>query len=154
MRSPCRARSAGSANAWNARWYSAPKPLPEMSVAELLAHYRELEDRLLRRWDTPLVNDFLAMIFFGVSKSLCEKMVRRPSLHGALAAGGDGIISLEPARRIRAMKRHGPAKAIRCARRSRRRSKALPPMPSLPSPNSSARSTVISPSLATAAWRN
>ncbi|HUQ82209.1 MAG TPA: PEP/pyruvate-binding domain-containing protein, partial [Gemmatimonadaceae bacterium] len=37
---------------------------------ELIASYRDLERQLLTRWDAPLVNDFFAMIFYGVLRKL------------------------------------------------------------------------------------
>ena len=36
-----------------------------MTGVELVAHYRELESKLLKKWDAPLVNDFFAMVFHG-----------------------------------------------------------------------------------------
>lgn len=67
--------------------------------------YRELERRLLSRWDAPLVNDFFAMIFFGMLRLLCRKWCQDNdgTLHNALVAGQGGLISAEPARRIRTL---------------------------------------------------
>ena len=80
-------------------------PLGEMRLDELVAHYQELEDRLLTRWDAPLVNDFLAMIFFGTLTKLCKNWCGDAdgTLQNRLIRGGDGsdMISMEPARRIR-----------------------------------------------------
>jgi phosphohistidine swiveling domain-containing protein len=77
-------------------------PLKEMSSADLAAHYRELESRLLTRWDAPLVNDFFCMIFYGILKQLGEKWIpgERP-LHDELLQGGGEMISAEPAIRVR-----------------------------------------------------
>ena len=47
-------------------------PLVEQRVDELAASYRSLEDQLLLKWDAPLVNDFFAMIFYGVLNKLCK----------------------------------------------------------------------------------
>ena len=44
-----------------------------MTGEELVEHYRDLERQLLRKWDAPLVNDFFAMIFYGVLRGLCKK---------------------------------------------------------------------------------
>lgn len=78
-------------------------PLSEMRADELAAHYRDLERQLLTRWDAPLVNDFLAMIFYGVLRKQCEKWC--DSLGGTLAneliREQGGIISAEPARRMK-----------------------------------------------------
>ena len=88
----------------------APTPLAEMRLDELTAHYRTLERQLLTRWDAPLVNDFFAMIFYGLLRSLSTKWL------GGAGAGrcrttcwsGEGdIISAEPARRRAAAGRPG-----------------------------------------------
>lgn len=115
---------------------AAPTPsLEAMRADQLAAHYRDLERQLLKQWDAPLVNDFFAMIFHGVSRRLAEKWCgdRDGSLQNALlrdvsgtdvsgtpemsgaanvttahntANGrGTGMISAEPARRVRAMAR-------------------------------------------------
>lgn len=77
-------------------------PLAEMSGEDLVSHYRELERKLLKRWDAPLVNDFFAMIFYGVLRSLCAKWAGDPAgtLQNDLLADTGGIISAEPPRRI------------------------------------------------------
>jgi phosphohistidine swiveling domain-containing protein len=82
----------------------APPPvaLEEMSGENLVAHYRELERRLLKRWDAPLVNDFFAMIFYGLLRGLCRKWAGDAdgTLQNDLLANTGGIISAEPPRRI------------------------------------------------------
>jgi len=83
-----------------------PRPaIEERRPDELAAHYRELEGRLLTRWDAPLVNDFFAMIFMGLLRRLSERWFDDSGLHNALLCGGGGVISAEPARRVRAMAR-------------------------------------------------
>mgnify|MGYP001788338858 CR=1 FL=1 len=79
-----------------------PLPLPQMSGEELVAHYRDLERQLLKKWDAPLVNDFFAMIFCGVLRSLCVKWLGDTSrtLQNELLLDGGDIISAEPPRRI------------------------------------------------------
>ncbi|MCX6046823.1 MAG: phosphoenolpyruvate synthase, partial [Chloroflexi bacterium] len=47
-----------------------PTPLTALRADELPAYYRTLEQQLLTRWDAPLVNDFFAMIFYGVLRKL------------------------------------------------------------------------------------
>jgi len=59
-------------------------PINEMSKDELISHYYDLESQLLKRWDAPLVNDFFAMIYYGVLKSLCEKWLGDESLQNTL----------------------------------------------------------------------
>ena len=79
-----------------------PLPIPQMSGEELVAHYRDLESQLLKKWDAPLVNDFFAMIFYGVLRSLCVKWLGDASgtLQNELLLDGGDIISAEPPRRI------------------------------------------------------
>lgn len=82
---------------------AAPEvPVSRMSGEELVAHYRDLERQLLRKWDAPLVNDFFAMIFHGVLRGLCMKWLGDPAgtLHNELLLVNGGIISAEPPRRI------------------------------------------------------
>jgi phosphohistidine swiveling domain-containing protein len=82
--------------------------IPDLSnwrADELLAYYRRLESDLLPNWDAPLVNDFFAMIFYGVLRQLVEKWVgdEGGGLHNALLTGQGGMISAEPAARVREM---------------------------------------------------
>jgi pyruvate,water dikinase len=76
--------------------------LADQRADELTASYRDLETRLLLRWDAPLINDFFAMIFFGVLAKLCTSWCN--DTHGTLQndlVGGSGkVISAEPARRV------------------------------------------------------
>ncbi len=78
-------------------------PLARMRSDQLIAHYRELESSLLKKWDAPLVNDFFAMIFFGVLTKLCKSWCgdEDGTLQNKLIAGGGDIISTEPIARIR-----------------------------------------------------
>jgi phosphohistidine swiveling domain-containing protein len=77
----------------------------DMRLDELVAHYYQLEEQLLSRWDAPLVNDFFAMIFHGVFRKLAERWCG--DANGMLAndaiRGQRNIISLEPAARVREM---------------------------------------------------
>jgi pyruvate,water dikinase len=68
----------------------------------LVALYRRLEDELLRHWRAPLVNDFFAMIHFGLLCRLIERWVPEapPTLANDLLCGEGGIISTEPAREV------------------------------------------------------
>lgn len=72
---------------------------------ELVAHYRDLERQLLTRWDAPLVNDFFAMIFYGVLGGLTRKWCgdNEGSLQNDLLCYEGGMISAEPAVRVRNM---------------------------------------------------
>jgi phosphohistidine swiveling domain-containing protein len=70
---------------------------------ELAAHFRDLERQLLLKWDAPLVNDFFAMIFHGVAGKLTAKWCGDTdgTLHNDLLCDEGGMISSEPARRVR-----------------------------------------------------
>ena len=76
--------------------------LDEWSADDLVALYRRLEGELLLHWRPPLVNDFFAMIWFGVLGRLVERWLpdAEPTLVNDLLVGEGGIISTEPARRI------------------------------------------------------
>jgi pyruvate,water dikinase len=77
-------------------------PLAVLRLDELAAAYRGLESRLLTRWDAPLVNDFLAMIFYGVLRKLAQSWCGDAdgTLQNDLLCGEGGMISAEPARRV------------------------------------------------------
>lgn len=79
--------------------------LSRLRPDELLGLYRELEGKLLRHWDAPLINDFLAMIFYGALRKLTAASCRDTSgtLQNDLLCGEGGMISAEPAARVRHM---------------------------------------------------
>ena len=76
--------------------------LDTWSADDLAALYRRLESDLLMHWRAPLVNDFFAMIWFGVLGRLVERWLpdAEPTLVNDLLVGEGGIVSTEPARRI------------------------------------------------------
>ena len=82
-------------------------PFADMRLDELVMHYYKLEERLLSRWDAPLVNDFFAMIFHGAFRKMAARWCA--DANGMLAndaiRGQSDIISLEPAARVREMAR-------------------------------------------------
>ena len=80
-------------------------PLGAMRADELAAHFHRLERDLLMRWDAPLVNDFFAMIFYGLLRRCAETWCgdREGTLQNDLISGQGGMISAEPARRVREM---------------------------------------------------
>ena len=75
--------------------------------AELAAIYARLELDLLGHWRAPLVNDFFAMLFFGVLGKLVERWLSGapPTLVNDLLCGEGGIVSTEPARAVMALAR-------------------------------------------------
>ncbi len=63
--------------------------LPPDALAQA---YRDLEQRLLLHWKAPIINDFFAMIFFGVLKKMAA------GHHNDLLAGEPGMESTVPTR--------------------------------------------------------
>ena len=80
-------------------------PLAELRLDELALAYRDLERQLLTRWDAPLVNDFLAMIFYGTLRKLAQGWCADAdgTLQNDLLCGEGGMISAEPAKRVEQM---------------------------------------------------
>jgi len=81
---------------------SSSEQLGEQPLDRLGEEYRTLEDKLLKKWDAPLINDFLCMIAFGLSRKLLEKYAGDEglNLHNDIMIGQGDIISAEPAIRI------------------------------------------------------
>ncbi|MEI7596739.1 MAG: PEP/pyruvate-binding domain-containing protein [Bacteroidota bacterium] len=74
--------------------------LSASNLYELMNLYREYEHTLLTRWKAPLVNDFFAMIYFGVLQKLVVSygIDESGTLHNDLVGGAKDIISTEPIR--------------------------------------------------------
>ena len=92
-------------------------PLADRRPDELVAHYRDLRDRLLLHWDAPLVNDFFAMIFYGVLRKLTQAWCsdREGTLQNDLISGQGGLVSAEPAvrmQRLAGLAREEPSFAV------------------------------------------
>jgi rifampicin phosphotransferase len=81
--------------------------LAAMRPDELVAHYRDLERRLITRWDAPLLNDLFVMAFYGLLRALAARWCGDASgaLANELVSGEGGIISAEPAARVRELAR-------------------------------------------------
>ncbi|GIV76818.1 MAG: phosphoenolpyruvate synthase [Litorilinea sp.] len=81
--------------------------LTALRADELVAYYQRLERLLLTRWDAPLLNDFFAMIFYGVLGRLTAAWCgdTTGSLRNDLLSGSGGMISAEPAERVRELAR-------------------------------------------------
>jgi pyruvate,water dikinase len=79
--------------------------LEKLPPDELVTYYRDIERKLLTHWDAPLVNDFFAMIFYGVLGRLTRKWCgdSEGTLQNDLLCGEGGMISAEPAVRVKAM---------------------------------------------------
>jgi len=88
------------------REYQA-KDFSTMTPHQLRTAYLDLETRVLGEWRAPILNDFLAMIFFGILRRLSENWLDPGgSLHNDLLAGDGQIESLQPAKRVQALARH------------------------------------------------
>ena len=63
--------------------------------------YIEFEKTLLNEWKAPLLNDFFAMIWFGMLQKRCEKysISKNPNIHNDLLCGSSDIISTQPIHR-------------------------------------------------------
>ena len=81
--------------------------LSKFRSEELLDIYKELENRLLNRWDAPIVNDFFAMIFYGLLQKLSIAWLddTEGTLQNDLLRNAGGMISTEPAERVTQMAR-------------------------------------------------
>ncbi len=79
--------------------------LEDRRLDELVAAWHELDRRLLRHWDAPLVNDYLAMFFHGALERLAERWFPEGErgIVNNLLSGEPGVISVEPAMRLREM---------------------------------------------------
>ncbi len=65
---------------------------------QLMRHYNTFEKILTEQWNPPLVNDFFAMIYFGVFQNLIKKWIGsdNPHIHNDLLASSNDIISTQP----------------------------------------------------------
>ncbi|MGA7951707.1 MAG: PEP/pyruvate-binding domain-containing protein, partial [Thiobacillaceae bacterium] len=77
--------------------------LSRLRPDELLAYCRNLERRLLTHWDAPIINDFATMFFFGMLRRLTQNWIgdNSESLHNDLLSADPGMVSAEPARRVK-----------------------------------------------------
>ncbi|MFL5754491.1 MAG: PEP/pyruvate-binding domain-containing protein [Bacteroidia bacterium] len=71
------------------------------SADELMYLYLDFEQTLLKKWKAPLVNDFFAMIYFGILQKLVlkYKIDETGNVHNNLMCGARDIISTEPIQR-------------------------------------------------------
>ncbi|MEM8525731.1 MAG: PEP/pyruvate-binding domain-containing protein [Bacteroidota bacterium] len=77
-----------------------------LSPKEIIAHYQRFETTLLLEWKAPLINDFFAMIWFGMLQKQTEKYAPdAPNIHNDLLCGSQDIISVEPIHRSIAIAR-------------------------------------------------
>ena len=77
--------------------------LDKLAAWELLEKIEEYQEVLLKQWKAPLVNDFFAMIYFGMYQKSIEKWYTGDyqHIHNDLLIGSSDIISAEPIRFFR-----------------------------------------------------
>ncbi len=68
---------------------------------ELMQLFIRFDNTLLNEWKAPLLNDFFAMIWFGLLQKKCEKynLSNNPNIHNDLLCGSNDIISTQPIHR-------------------------------------------------------
>jgi pyruvate,water dikinase len=74
----------------------------EKNANELMQLYLDFEKTLLNEWKAPLLNDFFAMIGFGLLQKRCAQYginKTNPNIHNDLLCGSSDIISVEPVHR-------------------------------------------------------
>ncbi len=73
----------------------------EKKAGELMQLYLVFEKTLLNEWKAPLLNDFFAMIGYGMLQKLCKKygVSNNPNIHNDLLCGSSDIISTQPIHR-------------------------------------------------------
>ncbi len=73
----------------------------EKSADELMQLYVVFEKTLLNEWKAPLLNDFFAMIGYGMLQKRCKKygVSSNPNIHNDLLCGSSDIISTQPIHR-------------------------------------------------------
>ncbi len=83
--------------------YDDIKP-DELSTNELMDIYSHVESIVLNKWKAPLVNDFFAMIYFGLLSKTVEKYFGKESnVHNDLLCGARDIVSTKPVYLIKLM---------------------------------------------------
>lgn len=72
-----------------------------MAAEAIFREYQALEKQLLYKWKAPLVNDFFAMIWFGLlARMVASCRLPRPQLHNDLLCGSRDIHSVEMVRQF------------------------------------------------------
>lgn len=79
------------------------KNIDTMSLEELSSYYRRLENKLIRKWDAPVINDFFAMIFYGVLRKISSNWGNGnlQEIYNDLLCGDGKIISTQPPKKIK-----------------------------------------------------
>jgi rifampicin phosphotransferase len=75
----------------------AVKDYQSVSVKEIFEDYQMFERMMSSKWKAPLVNDFFAMIYFGLLQKQCVKYIpEQTGVHNALLASSDDIVTTQP----------------------------------------------------------
>lgn len=75
--------------------------ISKMDIVQLRKYYKSLESRFLKKWEVPIINDFLVMIWFGISRRITEKYIpeNADEVHNILVAQkGENMVSVEPSK--------------------------------------------------------
>jgi rifampicin phosphotransferase len=70
----------------------------DKSYNDVIKLFQNFETTLLNQWKAPLVNDLLAMVWYGVLSKNCQKYIggEHPNIHNDLLSGSHDIISTQP----------------------------------------------------------
>ena len=88
----------------------------DAGLVALAAHYQQLEDQLLSKWQAPIINDYYTMVFFGLLKQLTGTWLgedETSTLHNDLLCGEGDLESTEPTKMLMRIARRidrGPEK--------------------------------------------
>jgi pyruvate,water dikinase len=82
------------------RWYALD--FDSLPPSELMRIYHDMEKNILRKWKTPIVNDFYVMMFYGALKGCSKKWCgdESGSLQNNLICGEGNIESTAPTRML------------------------------------------------------
>ncbi|MBU0479719.1 MAG: hypothetical protein KKG47_01325 [Proteobacteria bacterium] len=74
----------------------------DLTPADLMHIFRDMENKLLWNWQTPIINDFYVMIYYGALKSCCQKWCEDESgsLQNDLICGEGDIESTKPTKML------------------------------------------------------
>lgn len=82
----------------------ATKDYSNTSAKEILNDYQTFETMMSAKWKAPLVNDFFAMIYFGLLQKQCAKYLpEQQGAHNMLLASSKDIITTQPLKLLPAL---------------------------------------------------
>lgn len=76
--------------------------IKELNEKELISLYKNIKEEVIDSWRAPIVNDFLAMVMYGLLKKMTINWLddKDGSLYGGLLVGDNDIVSVQPAYKI------------------------------------------------------